>query len=724
MRHPATSQEPAAAIDRRAFLRAGAAFLLAFELPSSTAAADPAIAGIRRFNAFLEIGADNVVTAILAQTEAGQGASTGMPQVIAAELGADWALTKYRFTTELLPEYINPMLYEGLVLTAGSSSITGFYDAMRKAAATTREMLVAAAAKELRVPVAECTVANSFVIHAPSGRRLSFGSLASAAARQPVPDSPRLRTREELTLIGQPLRRLDVPSKVNGSARYGIDAEVPGMLYAAVRHGRAVGSSVVSIDDSKAKTMPGVKLVMAVPQGVAVVADQYWQAVKALEVVREAYSDHPNISASSASLGDRLRTALGQPGVATPGSHGDVAAAKKSAVQSIEAEFTLPILAHACIEPVTCTALVQNDRCEIWLSTKSPTLDGGFAAEALGIDRAKVVVHNEFQGGDFGRRSGREHTTEAVLLAKAAGRPVKVIWNREQDLRVDQHRSAFIGRARITLGANGMPVAYEAKIACDGLWRSQFPWWYAKKKPLDLPLLSLVGSSYGIPNEAGEYVLVEHPVRIGPFRGNNETHNTFLLESMIDEAAQVAGIDPLEYRRRLLAKDHRSVAVLDRAAQLAGWGKAGPGRFQGLAFYQSEFYRCRLATIVELSQTKQGLKVERAIGVCDSGLTINPNLAKQCIEGGMIFGLSNAMYEQITLAGGAPEQQNFDEYQLLRIDAAPDVVCEIISVGEEPGSFGEVGTMPIGTALGNAIAAATGKRVRAQPYAANGVNFA
>jgi isoquinoline 1-oxidoreductase subunit beta len=710
---------------RRSFLEGigTIAFLLAFQMPTGPGRAGEPSGVSGQFNAFLAIGEDDTVTAIIAQTEGGQGNSTGMTQVIAAELGAAWSRMRYRFTAERRPEYINPMLYEGLVLTAGSSSIPGFYGPMRQAAAATREMLVTAAAKQLGASPDDLSVSESKVTHSRSGRYLTFGQLAAAAAKEQVPAKPRLRARNELVLIGQPLDRLDVPPKIDGSARFGLDLEAPDMLYAAVRHGPAYGSNVLDIDDAKAKTMPGVRLIMAVPQGVAVVADQYWQAVTALAEVRETYASHPNNDASSATVEAALRQGLDRPGTPTMESHGDVPEAMKSAAKVLEAEFSMPFLAHACMEPVSCTARVVGDQVELWLSTKSPSLDAGHAAGALGIDPSIVVVHNEYQGGDFGRRSGMEHTTEAVLLAKAAGRPVKVVWTREEDLRVDQHRTAFLGRARMGLGADGMPVTYEAKIACDGLWQRLFPWFYAKKKPVDLPTFSLVGSSYGIPNEAGTYVNVPLPVRIGAFRGNNDTHNGFMLETMIDEAARDAGIDPLVYRRRLLAKDTRSTAVLDRAAAIAGWDKVAAGHYQGVAFWQSDFYRCRLAVIVEVSGTADALKVERLVGVCDSGLAINPMLAERAVEAGMIFGLSNAMSERITLSSGAPEQTNFDSYQVLRIDQAPDVTVEIISVGDEPGSFGEVGTMPMCSALGNAIFSATGKRIRITPFGGNGVTF-
>src|SRR6267378_3698621 len=547
---------------RRGFLEAigTTAFLLAFHLPVGLASAAGSPGGSGQFNAFLAIGEDDVVTAIIAQTEGGQGNSTGMTQVIAAELGAAWPRMRYQFTTERRADYINPMLYEGLVLTAGSSSIPGFYGAMRQAAAATREMLVAAAARRLGARPDEFSVAESKVTHSPSARHFTFGQLAADAAKEQVPAKPQLRARNELHLIGQRLDRLDVPAKVNGSARFGLDLEAPDMLYAAVRHGPAYGSTVTQIDDAKA-----------------------------LAEIRETYASHPNSEASSATVEAALRRGLEQPGVPTMGSHGNVPAAMKSAAKILEAEFSMPFLSHACMEPVSCTARI-GDQVDLWLSTKSPSLDAGHAARALGVDPSSIVVHNEYQGGDFGRRSGTEHTTEAVLLAKAIRRAVKVVWTREEDLRVDQHRTAFLGRARLGLGANGMPVAYEAKIACDGLWQRLFPWFYAKKMPVDLPTFDLVGSSYGIPNEAGTYVNVPLPVRIGAFRGNNDTHNGFMLESMIDDAAREAGIDPLAYRRRLLAKDARSTAVLDRAAAIAGWSKTAAGHHQGVAFWQSDFY--------------------------------------------------------------------------------------------------------------------------------------
>ncbi|MDM9628491.1 molybdopterin-dependent oxidoreductase [Rhizobium sp. S152] len=711
---------------RRSLLKgmSAAAFIIAFTTPTRAVWAQGQASDATNFNGFISIDRDNTVTAILAQTEGGQGNSTGMTQIIAAELGAAWPSMRYQFTTERRPEYINPVLYKGLILTAGSSSISGFFGTLRTAAATTREMLISAAAAQWAVATTECAAIDTFVVHLPSGKRLSFGDLAADAARLQMPTDVPLRSLAEMPLIGQPLSRLDAKLKVTGKARYGFDADVNEMLYAAVRHGRSYKSKVASIDDGLAKGMPGVRLVMAIPQGVAVVADHYWQAVKALAEVTETYEPHEHDRLSSEDINKSLRAALDKPGVATPGSHGDVVAGSKLVKTFIEGEFHLPILSHTCMEPVSCTASVVGDSCEVWLSTKSSTLDAGFAAAALGIDPATVILHNEFQGGDYGRRSGVEHVTEAVLLSRALQRPVKVVWTREEDLRIDQHRTSLLGRAKLGLGDNGMPLTYEAKIACDGLWQALFPTFYDAMKPLDLPMFSVVGSSYGIPNEAGSYVNVPHPVRIGAFRGNNESHNGFILETMIDEAAYTAKIDPLHYRTSLLANDQRSVAVLARAAELAKWHSPPADRYQGVAYHQSEFYGCRIATIVELSKSERGLRVERMFCACDSGLVINPNLARQNLEGGLLFGLSTVMHERITIRDGAPEQENFNDYRLLRINEAPQVDIDLIGVGEKPGSFGEIAVFQVGSALGNAIFKATGQRIRSQPFGAHGVTFA
>jgi len=726
---------PATGVDRRGFIFGSAAFVLAFHLPALAAQERrkgppaPKAAPItdtdgQRFNAFLTVSSDDMVTAIIAQTEGGQGNSTGMPQVIAAELGADWDKMRVQFSTERRQEFINTKLYKGLVLTAGSSSVTLFYEPMRKAAAATREMFVAAAVERWGVAPGECDVQNSKVIHRASGRRFTFGELAEAAARQPVPQNPSLRKLSDMPLIGQRVQRLDAEAKSNGSARFGLDFQAPGMLWAAVRHGPVRGSSVASLDAEAARKAPGVRLVTEIPQGVAVVADHYWQAVKSLQLVRETYTQNPKNQVSTRELTRLLRAGLDQPGDPAPQNHGDVPTAMASAAQVLEAEFTFPILYHGCIEPVSCTASVTTDGCEIWLSTKSPTLDAGFAAAALGIDPAKVIVHNEYQGGDFGRRSGVEHVTEAVLLSKAVGRPVKAMWTRDQDLRNDQFRTSAIMRARLGLGADGMPVAWDMRTASDGVWRQLFPWFYAEKRPLDLPILTLVANGYPIPNEYGSYRVVPHPVRIGAFRGNSDQMNGYVRDVMIDEAAHATGQDPVAYRLKLLAGDSRSANVIRRAATLAGWGHAPPGRFQGISFVQSDFYATRIAVVVEVAKTSDGIRVTRTFAACDSGLVINPMLCEHCIAGGIIFGLSNAMFEEVTLTDGAADQKNFNDYRLMRMNEAPDVQVEIISVGEIPGSFGEIGTFPVGAALSNALFQANGERYRAQPFVKNGVTFA
>ena len=725
---------PAAGMDRRDFIFGSAAFVLAFHMPPLAAqpgrkgppapkSAPIADFGGQRFNAFLTVGSDDIATAIIAQTEGGQGNSTGMPQVIAAELGADWNKMRVQFSTERRQEFINTKLYKGLVLTAGSSSVSLFYEPMRRAAAATREMFVAAAVMRWGVAPGECDVENSKVVHRSSGRRFTFGELAEAAARQSVPQNPSLRKLSDMPLIGQRVQRLDAEAKSNGSARFGLDFKAPGMLWAAVRHGPVRGSTVASLDAEAARKAPGARLVTKIPQGVAVVADHYWQAAKALQLVRETYTQNPENQVSTRDLNGLLRAGLDQPGDPAPQNHGDVPTAMASAAQVLEAEFTFPILYHSCLEPVSCTASVMADACEIWLSTKSPTLDAGFAAAALGIDPAKVIVHNEYQGGDFGRRSGFEHVTEAVLLSKAAGRPVKVMWTRDEDIRNDQFRTSAIMRARLGLGPDGMPVAWDVRTASDGVWRQLFPWFYAEMRPLDLPLLTLVAGGYPIPSEYGSYRVVPHPVRIGAFRGNSDQMNGYVLDVMIDEAAHATRQDPVAYRLKLLAGDPRAANIVRRAAALAGWGQAPPGRSQGIAYIQSDFYATRIAVVVEVAKTSNGIRVTRAFAACDSGLLINPMLCEHCIEGGIIFGLSNSMFEEVTLTDGAADQKNFNDYRLMRMNEAPDIQVEVISVGETPGSIGEIGTFPVGAALCNALYRANGKRYWAQPFAKNGVAF-
>lgn len=713
-------------LDRRRFLTATgiAGLTLSFALwPSGLLArsGDVATRHGPRVNAFLAITPDNHVEVFVAQAEMGQGITTGLTQILADELGADWDRTRFRFSTERRPEFISPNLYGGIVLTGGSTSTHTFFTPLRKSGAAARTMLIGAAAKQAGAAVSEFRTERSNVIHEPSGRTWMFADLSEDAVHQPVPSDPTLKPHSQFTLIGQSRPRLDLADKLDGSAKYGIDHAVPGMLWAAVRHGPLGKAGVSSFDSSVAAGMPGVREVMAVPHGIAVVADHCWQAMKALEAVEVEFEPIEAQRFSTDEMRAALEAGLAAEGVETPGTKGDADERLKSASQVIEATYEMPMAAHGCIEPVTCTADVEGKGCRLWLSTQSPTLDAGYAADVMGVDPADIEIHNEFMGGAFGRRTGREHIEEAILLSKAVGAPVKVIWSREEDILMDQFRTAAMVRGRLGLGEDGRPIAYQATVSATGFWQNMLPDWFDRVKPLDVPAISLLGSDYGIEDEDGSYVPYLSPPRIGPWRGNMDNHNLLLIESLIDEAAHHLGRDPLEYRLSLVT-DARSRAVIERVAELSSWGSEENNTWRGIAFLHNKTYwRSRVAVVVELQQQDDRLRAAKLYCVCDSGLVVNPLLAKQNLEGGLLFGFSWAVLEETTFSDGYPDQRNFYDYEMLRIDMAPRLVVEIIETGDEPGSFGEVATPVVPPALGNAIFAATGQRFRRIPFAKHGV---
>ncbi|WP_299410324.1 molybdopterin cofactor-binding domain-containing protein [uncultured Roseobacter sp.] len=710
-------------IDRRHFLKAagGAGLALSFTLlpACGSAESDDDTADSARVNAFLAITPDNDVEVYIAQAEMGQGITTGLTQILAEELGSDWDRTRFRFSTERRKEFLSPDLYGGIVLTGASASTQTFFLPMRQAGAAARAMLIAAAAEQSSIPEAEFTTNQSMVIHEPTGDAWTFAELSQKAMLQPVPKNPPLKARSEFTLIGQSRPRLDLATKLDGSAKYGIDHIVPEMLWAAVRHGPLGRASISSFSSSKATGMPGVRKVVAVPHGIAVVADHYWQAVKALETVEVEFEP---VEASNFSTDDmRLALAAGltADGIDVPGAKGDADARLETASDVIEATYEMPMAAHGCIEPVTCTAFVQGEACKLWLSTQSPTLDAGYAANVLGVDPSAIEIHNEFMGGAFGRRTGREHIEEAILLSQAAQAPVKVIWSREEDILMDQFRTGAMMHGRLGLDEDGRPVAYSVEVSATGFWQNMLPDWYDRVKPLDIPAIGMLDSDYGIEHKKGRYIPYLSPPRIGPWRGNMVNHNLLPIESLIDEAAHHHGLDPLEYRMSLIT-DERSRAVIERAAELSGWEAGKTNSTRGIAFMHDERWRSRVAVIVELQEQDDRQHVATLYCVCDSGLVINPLLAKQNLEGGLLFGFSWALQEELTFTDGFPDQRNFGGYDMLRMDNAPRLVVEIIESSEEPGAFGEVATPVVAPALGNALFAATGQRFRRIPFAKHG----
>lgn len=708
---------------RRQFLQAGAtvsaAWVLEFALPGGEAHAQPSFAP----GAFLRIGADDSLTVLIGQTEMGQGISTGLAMALAEELEADWSKIRFEFATGR-PEYFNRALLPTDQVTGGSRSMQAFFEPMRKAGAAAREMLKAAAAARWGVPAGECAAENGGIVHRATGRRLPFGALIAEAARQPVPSDLPLKPRSQFRVIGQSLRRLDCAQKCDGSALFGIDAKVPGMAHAAVRHAPVLGAQVQRFDAATALAQPGVIAVVPLPGAIAAVAEHYWQATRALEAVEVTFGPTSRDGYSSAQLERELSVALDAGKAVAAKPVGDAAAALASAARVVQAEYRVPYLAHATLEPINATASVTRDGCEIWAPTQAPSWAARAAAKLLDIDESRVKVHLLHAGCGFGRKGAPDAVSQAVLLSKAVGRPVKVIWSREEDTQQDFYRPANAVRFKGGLDAQGVPIALTARVAGSGPLIFNRP--QAVKGGLDpMAIVGLADCPYRIEQRATESVEVTPPVRVGFWRSTSNSRNTFFLESFMDELAHAAGQDPYRFRRALLAHDPRAVAVLDPAADLGGWHRpATRGAALGIAFYHAPRWLTRVAAVVALSAGERGLHIERIVCVADSGLVVNPNLARAQLEGGIVYGLNAALYGEITLENGHVQQSNFHDYRLLRIGEVPPIAVHIIEGDEAPGSFGEIGVPAVAPALANAVFAATGKRIRNLPISREGIVIA
>jgi isoquinoline 1-oxidoreductase subunit beta len=678
-----------------------------------------------RPSVWLRVGSDGAVLVSISQAEMGQGITTGLSQVVADELGADWGRVQFALADGAI-EFINPVLYKAEQITGGSRSMGAFWLPMRTAAAAAREILLQAAGEMWNVAPAACQAVNGTVRHAASGHAIPFGELVERARALPVPQRPRLKSRGEFTLIGQSLPRLDASDKAAGKAIYGIDVRRPGMLYAAVRHAPVHGAEVESFDASLSASMAGVRAVLKLPGALAVVAEHYWQARKALEATTVTFTATEFDGVSSRVVYQQQTRALRSESAApAPGASGDVAKALAGAAKVVEATYQLPFLAHACMEPISATAEVLPDgSAELWLSSQAPTSDAKFAAEALGIASDRVKVHHTLIGGGFGRRTGREHVSEAVLCAKAVGRSVQVIWSREEDIRTDHLRPAQAAKLTAGLDTENRCISLAIRGASHNYFASARP--HLVQNGLDIMgVVGLFDEPYRIPNKFTDYVATPNHLRIGAWRGTSNSHNTFFLEAFIDEVAAAAGKDAFEFRRSMLQHDARSLAVLDKARELSDWGQLLSDRWRGMAYLQAGRWSTRVAEVVELSRRLDGaLTIEKITVVVDSGLVVNPALARQNLVGGVIFGLGAALFGDIEIEKGAVVQSNFHDYRLLRLTEVPRIDVHLIESDDKPGSFGEVSLPPLAPALVNAVFAATGKRVRSLPIIKAGVNFA
>ncbi len=609
--------------------------------------------------------------------------------------------------------YANPIFR--FQATGGSTSVKGLYEPMRRAGATARTMLIAAAAARWKVDPASCHAERGAVIHAASRRRIGYGALASAAAALPVPDKVVLKRPEDFKLIGTPAKRLDTPAKVNGTAPYSIDVRLPGMKIATVAASPVLGGKVAGLDEAKAMAIKGVRQIVKLDDVVAVVADHMWAATQGLAALAIRWDDGPNAAVSTADVVQGLDAASQQPGVVAR-KEGDAAAAIAGAATKLEAVYQAPFLAHVTMEPINCTVHVRSDACEVWTGSQVLARVQATAAQVTGLPLDKVVVHNHLLGGGFGRRLEHDYVTQAVRIAKQVDGPVKVVWTREEDVQHDVYRPYYYDRVAAGLDARGQPIAWTHRLVGPSILARWAP--PAFQNGLDGDALDgAVQLVYDIPAIQVEYVRHEEPVlNTGFWRGVGVTHNTFVIESFMDELALAAKADPVEYRRALLAKSPRGRAVLELAAKQAGWGeKLPPGRGRGIALMYSG-WDTYVAQVAEVSVSEAGeVRVHRVVCAVDCGTVVNPDIVKAQIEGGVVFGIGGALWGEVTLKNGRVEQSNFHNVRVLRINETPAIEVHLVRNSEAPGGIGEPGTAVTAPALANAVFAATGKRIRTLP---------
>jgi len=707
-------------VSRRELLFAGAAagggLLLGWRVdarPRIIAAAAQATPSAFAPNAFIRIGRDGRVTMVIGQVEMGQGTYTSLPMLLAEELevGLEQVQVEHAPPDDKL--YANPLV--GFQMTGASTSVKELYEPMRRAGAAARSMLVAAAAQTWNVDAASCRAHRGVVTHTPTSRALVYGALVDRAAKLPVPTQVSLKDPKDFTLIGTPAKRLDTPAKVKGTAQYSIDVRLPGMKIATVAASPVLGGKLASVDESKAKAIKGVHQIVRLDDAVAVVADNMWAAKQGLAALAIRWDDGPNATVSTADIVQGLAAAAETPGVVAR-KEGDAATAIASAAGTKEAVYQVPFLAHATMEPMNCTVHVRPDRCEVWTGSQVLTRAQATAAKVTGLPLEKVVVHNHLLGGGFGRRLEFDYVTQAVRIAKQVEGPVKVIWTREEDIQHDVYRPYYYDRIAAGLDARGQPIAWTHRIVGPSIIARWAP--PAFQNGIDPDALDgAVQLLYDIPAIQVEYVRHEEPVvSTGFWRGVGVTHNTFVIESFIDELAAAAKEDPVAYRRALLGKSPRARTVLDVAAKAAGWGQPLPaGRGRGVSLLYSG-WGSYLAQVAEVAVSKSGeVRVHRIVCAVDCGTVVNPDTVKAQIEGGIVFGVSGALYGEVTLKNGRVEQSNFNNVRVLRINETPAIEVHLVRNGEAPGGIGEPGTAVTAPAVANAVFAATGKRIRTLP---------
>src|SRR5450432_27133 len=699
-------------VSRREFFArgaaAGAGLVVAFYLPGCRSESG---GGPFAPNAYLKISSDNKITVMVPRSEMGQGIRTALPMILADELEADWK------TIEI--EQVGASTLFGSQQTGGSASVSSTWDPMRKAGAAARLMLVAAAAQEWGVEVSACKAEMGAVVHAGSQNRLSYGELADKAGKQAVPADPPLKQAGDYRLVGTRVARIDTPAKVRGAAEFGIDVCIPNMKYALLARCPVIGGKVASFDDGDAKKIAGVSFVGKIgDSAVAVVADSVWGAMQGRKALKVQWDEGPNTGLTSAKIMQSMRQASSGKGV-TLYSRGDVAKAKG---RKIEATYETPLMAHAPMEPGNCTASFRGGKCEVWAPTQDPQDCQKAIADALGVDVTQVTLHVTLMGGGFGRRLEHDYGVEAALVSKACSGPVKVIWTREDDMQNSPYRPATLHKLRAVLDGHGQAVSLVHRTIAPSI---NLQHGIALEDGVDPDLKDEASLIYSVPNALVEFVRAETPVPIAFMRSVYALDTAFASESFVDEMAAAAGKDPLAFRLQMLAKDEeikffqtvwqtaRMRGVLQLAAEKAGWGKAAAGRHQGIACFGC--FSSYAACVVEISMAKGKPKVERVVTALDCGQVVNPAILEQQQQGGTVFALANALRAQITVDKGRVVEENFDGYAPLRMSEVPVVEAYFVKSAETPTGAGEPPVPPVAPALGNAIYAATRKRVRVLP---------
>ncbi len=702
-------------LSRRSFLLTSSlvsgTFVLGFHFPAAAAAAQDT-----EVNAWVVISPDNSVVVRVAHSEMGQGSMTALAMLVAEELNADWSTVRTEFVDPR--ENIKRNKVYGGMATVGSRAVRSSHQYLRNAGAGAREMLVAAAAQRLKVPATELVAANSTITHAASKRTLTYGDVAAAAAKLTPPAKVELKDPATWTIAGKPTKRLDIADKVHAKPVYAIDVMLPDMVHAAIVQSPVFGGKLKSHDETAIKNHKGIVQVVPLEDAIAVVADSYWAAQRAVKAIPVTWDDGANGKVSSASIAEFINSGLNQPEAPATRNDGDVKASLAKAAKVIEATYRVPFLSHAPMETQNATVRFSGDIVEVWAPTQNTESVMSAAAQAAGVDPLKVVVHPTFSGGGFGRRGGGGGTTDyieqATKIAKAVGKPVKLIWSREEDIQHDYYRPISAAKFTAGLDAQGNIVAWNTRIAGQTILSTSAP--KAIKDNMDAGfLVAFTDNPYAVENVKVDYAMRNTHVHVGYWRSVNHSQNGYFRECFFDEVAKAAGQDPYEMRRKYLAKAPKQLAVLDTVAKAAEWGKPLPkGMWRGIA--QVDGYDSFVAAVAEISLNPDGSpKVHRIVTAIDPGYAVNPDSIKGQMEGAVVWAMSAALYDEITIKDGRVEQGNFDTYPVLRMHEMPIVDVHVVPSGGFWGGVGEPGAPPVAPAIANAMLAATGKPIRSLP---------